>query len=130
MPFQVPAGHWIKNAAPSGSVPFTVVTDPVPPHVCDAASEAAGQASPATTRAAENPTAATLLLIFTTTLHCETTVMNDASSLTVDLSACGGAEIVVSLDGRSGPWAGDAEVRARELRQRDSEDGGSQTSPA
>ncbi|MBO0816688.1 MAG: hypothetical protein J2P30_16300, partial [Actinobacteria bacterium] len=62
-------GHWIKKAAPSGKLPFTVVTDPVPPHVCDAAIEAAGQASPATARAAENPTAATLFLIFTTTLH-------------------------------------------------------------
>jgi len=76
-------------------VPFTVVTDPVPPHVCEAAIAAAGQASPATTRAAENPTAATLFLIFTTTLHCETTVMNDASSPTVALSACTGMETVV-----------------------------------
>jgi len=82
-------------------VPRTVVTDPVPPHVCDAADEAAGQASPAITRAAENPTAATLFLIFTTTLHYETTVMNDASSLTVALSASGGVETVVSLDGGS-----------------------------
>jgi hypothetical protein len=49
-------------------LPLTVVTDPVPPHVCDAAAVTAGKASPAATTAAENPTVATLLLIFTTTL--------------------------------------------------------------
>ena len=68
MPFQAPAGHWSLKAAPSASLPLTVVTDPVPPHVCDAAAVTAGKASPAATTAAENPTAATLLLIFTTTL--------------------------------------------------------------
>jgi hypothetical protein len=51
----------------------------------------------------EKMLAATLLLIFTTTLHCETTVMNDASSPTVDLSACTGMETVVSLGGCSDP---------------------------
>ena len=66
MPFQVPAGHWSLKAAPSASLPLTVVTDPVPPHVCDAAAVTAGKTRPAAaTTAAENPTAATLLLSFT-----------------------------------------------------------------
>ena len=83
MPFHVPAGHWILKRAPSASFPLTVVTDPVPPQVWDAAAVAMGNASPAATTAAENPMAATLLLNFTTTLPCETTVVNDASSPTV-----------------------------------------------
>jgi hypothetical protein len=33
VPFQVPAGHWIRYAAPSASFPLTVLTLPEPPHV-------------------------------------------------------------------------------------------------
>ena len=32
MPFHEPAGHWISYVAPSASVPFCVLTDPLPPH--------------------------------------------------------------------------------------------------
>ena len=71
MPFQVPAGHWIFQAAPSASVPVTVVTDPVPPHVCVEAEVAAGQASPPTVSAAANAMAPSLLPLFTITLHCK-----------------------------------------------------------
>ena len=31
MPFQAPAGHWIRYVAPSASVPLTVLTLPEPP---------------------------------------------------------------------------------------------------
>ena len=40
MPFQVPAGHSIWYVAPSGSVPLTVVTEPEPPQLDDAADAA------------------------------------------------------------------------------------------
>jgi hypothetical protein len=62
-------------------VPFTVVTDPVPPHVvADEPSADAGHASPPARSVAENARAASLLVLFTITLQCDITVMNPASA--------------------------------------------------
>jgi hypothetical protein len=80
VPFQAPAGHWILKVAPSASVPFTVVTDPEPPQVWAEPRADAGHASPAPSKVTEAAMAASLLVLFTITLQCDTTVMNEASS--------------------------------------------------
>src|SRR5580693_1727779 len=72
VPFH-PAGHWSSYVAPSPSVPFTVVTGPLPPQVDPVADAAADPAvSPPTTSAAASAAPASFLVRTMNPRSCST----------------------------------------------------------